>query len=90
MNTYFLTSNFNHKLERKYGSVEYGGKKYILTDYAEPTSRVLADHQRDYFELSAPAIDEEGNECILYWIFEDDGRELDMYDYDNIDRVEML
>ena len=89
MNRY-LTSTFNRKLAQKYGSVEHAGKTYILTDYAAPTSRCLPDHQQEHFELSAPAIDEEGNEYNIYWIFEDDGRELDMYDYDDVDRVEML
>jgi hypothetical protein len=69
MNKYFLTSTFNRKLERKYGSIEHGGKKYILTDYADPTGRLLPDHQHNYFEMSAPAVDEEGNEYILHWIF---------------------
>ena len=69
MNKYFLTSTFNRKLERKYGSIEHGGKKYILTDYADPTGRVLPDHQHNCFEMSAPAVDEEGNEYILHWIF---------------------
>jgi len=70
MNMFFLTSNFNRKLERKYGSIEHGGEKYVLTDYAEPTGRLLPDHQRGRFEMSAPAVDEKGNECILHWIFE--------------------
>ena len=69
MNRYFLTSTFNRKLERKYGSIEHGGKKYILTDYADPTGRLLPDHQHNCFEMSAPAVDEEGNEYILHWIF---------------------
>ena len=78
------------ELAKKYGSVEYEGKKYILTDYAEPTSRLLPDCQHDCFEMFAPAIDAEGNDYVVYWIFEDDGRELDMYDYDNVDRIELI
>lgn len=89
MNTYFLASNFNRKLERKYGAVEHEGKKYILTDYAQPTGALLPDHQRGYFEMFAPAVDEKGDEYILYWMFQDDGRELDMYDYDDVYRVEV-
>jgi len=69
MNRYFLTSTFNRKLAKKYGTVEYAGKRYILTDYAEPASRLLPEHQQDHFELSAPAVDEKGNEYNLRWIF---------------------
>ena len=39
--------------------------------------------------MFAPAIDEEGNQFILYWMFQDDGRDLDMYDYDDVYRVEV-
>ena len=85
----FLASNFNSALEKKYGSVEYEGKKYILTDYADLTGALLPDHQRGYFEMFAPAIDEKGNEYILYWLFKDDGRELDMYNYNDVYKVEV-
>lgn len=78
------------ELEKKYGSVEYEGKTYILTDQASLTSRLLPDHQKNCIELLARAIDEEGNEYVAYWIFEDDGRELDMHDYTDVDRVEVL
>lgn len=78
------------ELAKKYGLVEYKGKKYILTDYAEPTSRLLPDYQRGCFEMFAPAVDEEGNEYVVYWIFTDDGRALDKYDYNDVDRVEIL
>lgn len=69
MNRYFLTSTFNRKLAKKYGSAEHAGKRYILTDCAAPTGRLLPDHQQGHFELSAPAVDEEGNEYNLRWFF---------------------
>ena len=79
-----------NELKRKYGSIEHVGKTYILTEQASLTSRLLPDHQKDCIELLARAIDEEGNEHVVYWTFEDDGRELDMYDYTDVDRVEVL
>ena len=79
------------ELAKKYGLVEYAGKRYILTDDAVPTNRLLPDcQQQDYFEMFAPAIDEEGTEYVVYWIFEDDGRELDRYDYNDVDRVDTV
>lgn len=79
-----------NELERKYGSVEHEGKTYVLTEQANLTNRVLPDHQKGCIELSARAVDGQGNEYGVYWIFEDDGRDLDMYDYYDIDRVEVL
>jgi hypothetical protein len=91
VNRDFLTSTLNRKLEERFGSIEYEGKRYILTDEAAPTSRLLPDHQQqEYFELSAPAIDEEDNDYIVYWIFKADGRELDMYDYTDVNRIEAI
>jgi len=81
------------ELEYKYGTVEYLGKKYILTDQAECTSRLLSDNLNDHFEMSASAIDEDENEYAVYWVFENkfdgdgDPAELDDYDYDDVDRV---
>ena len=78
------------ELEKKYGSVEHEGKTYILSEQASLTSRLLPDHQKGCIELLARAIDVEGNDYVVYWIFEDDGRDLDMYDYTDVDRVEAL
>ena len=85
------------KLEKEFGSVEYEGKKYILTDQALETNRDLGftgwnnRYQNDgkfEFEMSAPAIDEEGNAYRVYWTFWcTDDRELDQYDYSKVDRV---
>lgn len=79
-----------HELERKYGSIEHAGKTYILTGQALLTNRLLPDHQTGCIELSAGAVDPEGDECVVYWIFEEDGQELDMYDYIDVDRVEAI
>lgn len=79
-----------NELAKQYGSVEHAGKRYILTNDAEPTNRLLPDYQRGCFEMFAPAIDAEGNEYVVYWIFRNDGRELDMHDYTDVDRVDTI
>ena len=85
-------------------TIKFEGKVYTLTSEAEPTSRHLPSNYTNYndavegelydFETSAEAIDENGSECIVYWIFENEksenGKQLDEFDYDdenNIDRV---
>lgn len=78
------------ELEKKYGSVEHEGKTYVAIEQATLTSRLLPDHLKDCIELSAGAIDEEGNEYVVYWVFKDDGRDLDMYNYTDVDRVEVI
>ncbi|EGO63523.1 hypothetical protein [Acetonema longum] len=89
------------KTEREFGSVEFEGKKYILTSQADLTGRLIQhngyndpDDNGDYdFEMSASAVDECGDEYTVYWIFntrkDADGvdKELDQYDYDEVDRV---
>ena len=80
------------ELEKKWGSVVYECEKYVLTDGAEFTGRCLPDpYQQTHFELSAPAIDNDGHECVVYWIFEEvKDWELDQYDYDDVDRIEVV
>jgi len=76
------------ELEGKFGAVEFEGKKYILTDQADFTSRLLPDHLEGHFEMSAPAVDGDENEYTVYWIFENDPeKEMDEYDYEDVDRV---
>jgi hypothetical protein len=89
--------------EAIYGAVVFKGKKYILTDQAEHTNRLLPyngyndpDDCGNYdFEVSASAIDEKGTEYMVYWIFntekDEDGnsKELDEYNYDDVSRVEL-
>lgn len=71
-----------------FGRIEFEGKEYILCEQAEITNRYLSTEK---FEMSARAKDQEGNEFISYWVFENvENWELDQYDYDNIDRVEAL
>lgn len=87
--------------EKRYGTVESDGKFYTVTTDAVTTNRVLNNGQ-DYndkgdgeiyeFEMSADAIDPEGNGYIVYWVFEDvkgdGGKEsLDLFDYDVVNRV---
>jgi hypothetical protein len=85
------------KLEKKFGIVETEGKKYTLTGQALETNRDLGPfgyNNRDQndgkynFEMSAPAIDENGNTYHVYWIFLcTDDRDLDQYDYSMVDRI---
>jgi hypothetical protein len=86
----------------KFAAVEFEGKEYILDGEADHTNRLIDNRQDNFvqvnegeefcFEMSAPAHDAEGNEYMIYWIFTDtkgSERELDSFDYDNIDRVEL-
>lgn len=88
------------KVENKMETIEFNGKSYTLTTDADFTNGVL-NYPKNYndveegeefdFEMSASATDEEGNRYTVYWIFSDikgDQKELDSFDYDNIDRVE--
>ncbi|MGP4109212.1 hypothetical protein [Virgibacillus sp. L01] len=81
--------------------VNFEGKTYTLAAEAEITGTQLDGGFTNYreaengdtynFEMSAPALDEEGNQCTVYWMFEDvknSEKQLDEFDYDNIDRVE--
>ena len=73
-----------------YGTVTYKDKSYILTAQADFTGRAdLEQYEDNSFELSALAVDGKGNEYIVYWIFVDDKENLDEYDYNKVDRVEV-
>ena len=88
--------------ENKYGRLEFEGKAYNFTDDADFTSRLLG-YGTDYndvdkgeefeFEMVAPAIGEDGKKYRVYWIFSDikgEGeKELDQFDYDEVDRIEL-
>jgi hypothetical protein len=84
-------------------TIKFEGKEIELTSEAEYTNRLLNSAYTNYheaeegeefsFEMSAQGIDEEGNEVVVYWIFEDvkgDQKELDEFDYDEVDRVETV
>ncbi|AHD06417.1 hypothetical protein [Paenibacillus larvae] len=86
----------------EFGTVVLEGKEFKLTGDADFTNCVLGGWYTDFndasegeeyqFEMSAPGLDNEGNEVTVYWIFTDikgeKGKEsLDEYDYDNVDRV---
>jgi len=89
--------NYN---KSNYGEVEFNGQEYQLTGSADFTSSLMpfmpfheAGEGDEYcFEMSAPAIDKDGNEYSVYWEFEaikGEEKELDEYDYDNVARVEL-
>lgn len=81
-----------------YGTVEFSGRTIILDNQAELTGRLLGtldyhdreDNDGEYnFEMSAPG-HVDGTEVMVYWIFRNvEGWDLDNYDYDNVDRVEI-
>jgi len=92
-------------LARKFGTIEFEGEKYWLTEEAEHGNSLLP-HTHNYrnpdddgnywFDMIAYAIDEDGNEYQVTWIFntekDEDGnsKELDEYDYDDVDSVEAV
>lgn len=67
-----------------YGTITYDDKEYHLQNIAQPTSRLLPDHLKGCFEMTALAIGEDNQAYEIRWLFEDDGRELDEYDYDDV------
>lgn len=61
----------------KFGSVEFGGKKYALMAQAEFTNRLFAGGFQDAetgeeytTEYSAPAMREDGEEYVVRWQFD--------------------
>ena len=59
-----------------------------LTSDAKITGRTFDDES---FEMSAEAIDSSNRKCIVYWVFDgSEAKELDDYNYDNIDRITYL
>ena len=80
------TTMTNKKID--FGTIEFRGKEYELQEQAEPTSRLLPDHLAGHFELVALAIGEDNLAYEVCWFFKDDGRELDEYDYTEVDDVQ--
>jgi hypothetical protein len=91
----------NQSTTSEFGMTACDGKKYTLTNAADYTGRLLpggytnyvnAENGENYdFEMSASAVDEDGVECTVYWIFSDtkgDEDPLDTYDYSTADRVQ--
>lgn len=83
-------------------TVNFEGKTYTLTTEAEVSNRLLP-YPKNYhevemgeeydFEMTAKAIDENGDEYLVSWIFSDikgDEREYDSLDYANADDVTAL
>ena len=87
---------------QEFGTVKFNGIEYALTGQADFTNRLLpggytnysdaSDGEKYDFEMSASAIDSEGNEITVYWVFENtkgEGEaELDSFDYSIADRIE--
>jgi len=85
---------------QKFGTVNFSGKTYVLRRGAEYTNRLLPPSYTNYvdrhtnngvfdFEMSATADSPEGEPCEVYWIFcGKEERDLDSYNYDNVDRIE--
>lgn len=83
-------------------TVTFDNKTFTLVTDAEITGRLLPypknfhevqDGEEYDFEMTAIAIDTEGNEYIVSWIFsavKGDELELDCLDYDNVDDVKEL
>ena len=81
-------------------TIEFKGKSYTLTTEADFTNGVL-NYPKNYndveqgeefdFEMSASAVDAEGNKYTVYWLFTDikgeSEKELDSFDYYDINRV---
>ncbi len=72
-----------------FGTIEFEGKEYELQTQAEPTSRDLlggtpVGTPSGCFEMVALAVGEDNRAYEVSWIFEDDGRELDEYDYTEV------
>lgn len=88
--TRFYFDNADDYKFGNHGRIEHEGKIYILEDGAEPTSRQITERSQDYnfFEMSAPAHDLNGNKYNIYWVFEDNGEEtFENYDYSDIDKI---
>lgn len=83
-----------------FGEVEFEGKEYQLTSEADFTNRQLpgnwnfndVEEGEEYqFEMSASAVDEQGKEYQVTWIFwkvKGEDFELDSLDYDKVNSVE--
>ncbi|USG65145.1 hypothetical protein NDK47_23980 [Brevibacillus ruminantium] len=83
-----------------YGTVNFEGKTYKLTGEADFTNRLLEGRYKNYTdasegdkydaEFSAPAVDNEGNEVTVYWMFEfvkGDEPELDSLNWKDVARI---
>lgn len=82
MSLFLLTKCLRYFVKNiDFGAVQYEGKTYTLTDWAEPSSRLLpypkniheVEEGEEYdFEMIAPAVDDEGNEYSVCIILNDD------------------
>ena len=94
----------DERMEKENGSVNFEGKRYILTTPADFTGRLLPssykniheveDGEKYDFEMAAPACNKDGENCTIFWIFSDikgeNGTEdLSNFDYSVVDHVRM-
>lgn len=92
-----MTINYKNS---NFGTVTFEGKEYHLQTEAEIDNRIIpgavnfndaGDDEEYEFEMSAKAIDDEGHTYTVYWIFTDikgeNGRELDSFNYGDVNRV---
>ena len=90
-------------LQAEQGIIEWEGKTLFLTTQADFSNTLLPTQYTNYheaqdgelfdFEMVADGYDETGSLVKVYWIFEDvkgNQKELDEFDYNNIDRVELV
>lgn len=100
----FLQEGDFKKMKTNYGKTMINGKIYKLTEEAFPTNCILGAPYKDYndaecgeeynFEMGAKAVDPDGKECMVYWIFQDikcdEQKDLDDYDYSEADNIKYL
>lgn len=82
-----------------FGTVEFKGKTYTLTDWAELSGRLLpypknfhevGEGEEYDFEMAAPAVDDEGNKYSVRWIvsaIKGEECDLDGFNYETPDEV---
>ena len=82
---------------KNFGTVVFEEKVYTLTGEAELANTLMENGYQDAkqgeeyrFDMSAPAVDNNGNEYIVIWIFEDtkgSERPLDEFNYNDVTKV---
>lgn len=83
-------------MERNYGTVNYNGKTYTLTEQPEfkgvQNKRIdNSIYVLDSNNYSASCVDNEENECIAYWeVINEDADEENCCDWENASYIEEL
>lgn len=87
------------RMAEKFSKVEFRGKTYALSAQAELTNRVFpgwwgdaAEGEEYTQEWSAPAMDTDGNECVVRWQFEvvrgEETEDDSLHDWDDVQSVQ--